>query len=344
MNKILQEDLFHIIDNFDLSALKDKTVLITGATGLLGYQMTLLLLTANEVQHNNTTVIATSRNLTRLQDKFKEWNDNSNLILKECDIRQKIDCTENIDYIIHGASITQSKMFVEQPVDTILTTVEGTRNILDLAQQKDVKGVVYLSSMEVFGQVLDDKKLSESDYGYIDLANPRSSYSEGKRMAECLCVAYAKQFGVPVKMVRLAQTVGPGFKYDDTRMVVQFARAAIENHDIVLLTEGKSKCTPIYARDALTAILTVLLDGEPGQAYNAANVAAFASVREIAETVAHNIAQDKIKVRVELNDAMQYPPAYILNLDTSKLEALGWKAHVSLKEMYERLIQSLKEI
>jgi len=343
INKILQQDLEIMSEKMDFSKLSNSTVLVTGATGLIGSQIVLLLLYLNRIKNYSIKIIAMGRSLERLQKKFSQVLDRSNLKLLEADVQNVLNFDGDVDYIIHGASVTASKTFVEKPVDTILTAIDGTRNMLDFAKEKNVKGFVYLSSMEVFGTVEGEPKLSESDYGYIDILSARSSYPESKRMCECLCASYAKQFNLPVKIARLAQTVGPGFKYDDNRMVVQFAKSVIENKDIVLLTEGKSKFCPIYTSDEICGIFTILLKGLSGEAYTVANSSAYSSVREIAQMVASEISQNKIKVVIKNNNSGQYPPSFAMNLDTSKLKNLGWNADISLKEMYERLIESLKK-
>lgn len=339
---ILQEDLENIAKNFDYKNFQNSNVLVTGATGLIGNQIVLELLYLNRVYNLSINVYAVGRSLERLEQKFSRVLDRKELHLIEGDVRCGINCEDNIDYIIHGASFTQSKSFVDNPVDTILTAVDGSKNMLEFAKDKNVKGFVYLSSMEVFGFNDSDKKLKEEDYGYIDILNLRSSYSESKRMVETLCLSYAKQYNIPVKIARLAQTVGPGFKYDDNRMVVQFAKSIIENNDIVLLTQGTSKFCPIYTSDEIAGIFTILFKGIAGEAYTVANSSAYSSVRDLAEMIANELAQGKIKVLFKQSDTNRYPKSSKLNLDTTKLENLGWSAKVSLMQMYDRLSKSLE--
>lgn len=154
-----------------------------------------------------------------------------------------------IDYIIHGACPTSSQYFVDHAVETIDTIVNGTKNVLDLARKKNVSGVVFLSSMEVFGTTTERRPLSESDLGYIDLSSPRSSYPEGKRFAENMCCSYASEYSVPVTAARLVQTFGPGVKYDDGRVFAYAARCALSGEDIRLNTDGsKENMVPLHRR------------------------------------------------------------------------------------------------
>jgi dTDP-glucose 4,6-dehydratase len=261
------------------------------------------------------------------------------------DVTEKIKIKNSIDYIIHGASITASKIFVDNPVETIDIAVNGTRNMLEFAKEKKVKGFVYLSSMEVFG-VTDDrlKEIKENDYGYIDILNPRSSYSESKRICECMCACFAHEYALPVKIARLTQTLGVGVDYNDSRVAAQFARSVIENKDIVLNTEGKTLRPILYTRDAITGIIAVLLKGKNGEAYTIANKSTAISIRETAEMVAQKIANNSIKVIFNINIPSEYVPNLNLNLNlnTDKIESLGWKAEIGLEEAYRRMIKSMK--
>ena len=262
-------------------------------------------------------------------------------------VRNKIVVDENIDYIIHGASITGSKEFVDFPVETIYTGIDGTKNVLEFAKEKKIKGMVYLSSLEVYGITDPDKKsIQEHEYGYIEQMLPRSSYSEGKRMAECLCVAYGHEYGIPVKVARLAQTFGPGVSYADNRVFAQFARCAIEENDIVLKTKGETYRNYCYVRDAITGIFCVLTHGKINEAYNIANKKTGISICDMAHMVSEKIAKNKIKVVFDLGDDLAklgYGPTIKIALDTSKLENLGWKAEIELEEAFERMIESMKE-
>ena len=194
---------------------------------------------------------------------FKEYMSKSNIRFIEGDIlKSQIDIEGNIDYIVHAASITDSRMFVEKPIETINTGIFGTEKILEFAKEKKVQSVVYLSSMEVYGQIRERKKIKEDEIGYINPLSVRSSYSESKRMIENICVSYFHEYGVPVKIIRLAQTFGPGVQYNDNRVFAEFARCVIEERDIVLYTEGKSERMYLYTYDAVEAIIIALIECE----------------------------------------------------------------------------------
>lgn len=345
-NAVLQEDLEKAVkEGFAVEKLRDTKVLVTGATGLLGSQVVKYLLCLNRLKELNITVIISVRNKDKAKKIFPYLKENPSLIILEGDISEEIQYEGEVDYIVHGASPTSSKYFVSNPVETIRTALDGTTNILSFAEEKKVKGMVYLSSLEVYGTPAEDAGLiSEKDYGYIEPLSARSSYSEGKRMVECLCVSYAKEYGVPVKIARLSQSFGAGVVYDDGRVFAEFARCAIEKKNIVLHTEGRTVRSYCYTMDAVTALVTILLDGEVGEAYNVTNMRTAISIYDMAKLVCSVLPDSNISVEKDLPEdigSFGYNPEMVIRLDSSKLEKLGWRATVDLKEMYQRLIKSM---
>lgn len=267
--------------------------------------------------------------------------------------RIQMDIQSIIKYEELFKDLSDSTIFVTGAtglVETIKMSVESTMSILEVAKKNKSK-VVYLSSMEQYGIPYENgQRMTEEMVGIIDHLNIRSSYSESKRLCECLCVSYASEYGINVKIARLAQTVGAGVPLTDSRMPMQFARAVVKEKDIVLHTEGKSISNFVYLMDAITGILTILQKGESGQAYNVCNDKETRSVRDIAELVCHEIAKDKIKVCIEKKDNciekkdnMGYAKDVAIYLDSEKLRSLGWCAQVGMAEGYKRLIQYLEE-
>lgn len=344
---ILQEDLEFVANSASIpwESLENCSILVTGATGLVGSQLIKSLACRNRLFHSNIKIIACVRNLEKAKKIYADIADRKELEFVVGDIAHAIDTESKVDYIIHTASATASKEFVTKPVEVIHTTLNGTRNVLELALRKKSKGVVYLSSMEAFGVVPpSDKKATEKDLGLIDLSNPRSCYPEGKRMAECLCTAYASEYGVPVKVARLSQTFGAGITYTENRVFAQFAKAAIEGHDIVLHTKGLSWGNYCYTRDTVTALLMLLSKGNQGEAYTISNEASNVRIKDMAEMVVTRIAGGKIKVVFDIPESALtygYAPDTELHLSSAKMQALGWKPTVSLEETYRRMMQSM---
>ena len=341
-NKILLEDFSLIAKNYDFSVLKNSSVFITGSTGLLGSQLALFLDYLNQICSYDIKILALIRSKEKAERVFGDAFGRVNCIYG--DVLNLLEVSEPIDYVIHGASITSSKAFVEKCVETIDIAVNGTMNLLQFAKEKNVKSFVYLSSMEAFGITDGKGEVREKDLGYIDVLNPRSSYMESKRMCENLCACFASEYNVPVKMIRLTQTLGAGIDYNDTRVAAYFARCVLEKTDIVLKTKGVTKRPILYTSDAISAILTVLLKGENAQVYTAANPETFVTIRDTAEMIAEKIAHNEIKLSFDIKEVpAEYAPNLNLNLNVDKLCSLGWKPVVDLQTSYERLIEGMRE-
>ena len=337
-NKQFVEDMEYVsnAEFIPWDKLKNKTIFVTGATGLIGYTLVNSLIYANKKHGLHLKLLALVRDMNRAKERFKEIDGDSTLELSIGTVENPLDIVENVDYIVHGASQTASKAFVNEPVETIMTALKGTENILALAKEKKVSGMVYLSSMEVYGHPEKGHKVAESEIGALTPLDVRNSYPISKIQCESLCSAYAKEYGMRVMSVRLTQTFGPGVNYNDGRVFAEFARCVAEKRDIVLKTKGEMERSYLYTADAATAILTVLLKGEAGQAYNAANESTYCSIAEMATKFA---VQGGIKVRYEIEDERTngYPKALYVNLDTSLLQLLGWKPGGG-REMFRILI------
>ena len=315
---------------------KDKTILITGSTGFIGVQTVLALSKASKDYNLNVKLILPVRNIKKAKSIFYSELRFVNIKLIKQDINKKINYHGEIDYIIHAASNTSSKSFVDTPVETIDTTVNGTRNILELAKEKHAKSVVYLSSMEVYGTVNSDVPLKEDDYGYLDLINERNSYPQAKRLAETMCYSYFKEYNLPVKIARLCQIIGANIPYNDTRVFAQFARNVVEKKDIVLHTDGSTVRNYCYITDCITAIFKILTEGASGEAYNVANKDAICSIKEMAEKITKDTPE--IKVIVENKNSNLYPKNCKIFLDTNKLESLGWNAEIAVDDILSKLV------
>ena len=332
MTTILEQDVEEVIQNFDMLIFEGKCVLITGATGLIGK------ICAKSLIKAGINVVALVRDEEKAQKIFGEAK---NLRLLIQDINSPINYDGRVDYIIHCANTTSSADFVEKPVETIYTTINGTRNVLEYAKRrgKYLEGMVYISSLEVYGKT-EKENATEKDLGYIDILSPRSSYSEGKRMAETMCISYGKEYNIPIKIARLTQTFGAGVSKEDNRVFAQFAKSVINEQDIILFTKGETKRNYCYTTDAARGIFTILTKGENNNAYNVANKNTYISIADMAKS----LENEKTKVQFNVDNVDRgYNFTIKICLDSSKLEKLGWSATKDLSQMFERTIKSMRE-
>lgn len=343
---VLVEDMAEVVSDqvIPWDNLIGATVLITGATGLIGSLLVKVLLYAAESRGMNMRICAVVRSMAKAEKVFAGqkhfWG--TKLVFHVADVRDAFPQSMAADYIIHAASSTASLDFISRPVDVIATTLDGTRNILDCARQHSSHSVVYISSMEVYGK-LDHERVREEESGSINPLAIRSSYPQSKRMAETLCVAYASQYGVPVKIVRPTLTFGAGVPDTDNRVYAQFARSALAGTDIVLHTMGTTKRDYLYTSDAVRSILSVLLLGENGRAYNLSNPETYSTIREMAELVSAMGKGSRLVFDCDEEKQKRYAEEIHIQLDGSAFNGLNRFPHKRLREMFERMMRTMKD-
>lgn len=319
-----------------------ESVLVTGATGLIGSAL------VRRFAEDGLRVFAAARNADMARELFRGI---ANVDVCEWDVTRPFDFSNagpfgrHVDWIVHAAAETSTRNFSERPVETVVSILDGTRNALELARVIGVTSMVYLSSMEVYGAPMVET-VTEADVGYLDPVRLRSNYPEAKRMAENICVSYAKEYGVPVKIARLAQTFGEGVRTDDARVYAQFARAILEGRDLVLKTDGSSARCYCYLGDAVEAIRILLERGRNAMPYTVANEETFCTVREMAERLVaeHPESGSRLVFDISKESAGLYPPPSRLKLDSSRLRALGWVPKVGLMEAFRRMMGGMRKM
>lgn len=326
---------------------KGKTVLVTGATGMLGQNVVAILLAMNDYLGTGIKVIAHGRSAAKAQIVFAGYRERLDLDFVYQDIKE-LNWEGHIDYIVHTASVTGgSKQHLDFPMSTISTALEGAKRVLDLALKNNAT-TVFLSSLEVYGFTGNDtEELKETDGGYIDCTNVRSSYSESKRMCECMYASYAKQYGIPAFIARLTATFGHGVSKSDKRVFAQFAQSIINHENIILRSTGESVRNYCDAEDAAAALLTIMVKGESGQAYNVANMDTEISIKDMALRFAELFPESGSKLIFDLSmDATKLGYNAVMRnvINSDKLLALGWKPVFKIDDMIKHLIESLKEL
>lgn len=341
MNDILRKDLIEIGQSsiIDWTRFRNKTILITGANGMLPSYIVFVLLHQNNKLSLNLKVIAQVRSLSKAEDVFKEVLNDSALEVYVNDVSLPYNNTEKVDFIIHAASQASPKYYDTDPVGTLMANIQGTINVLKLAQECNCESVLFFSSAEVYGKV-DVEWIDEKAYGYLDPCSIRSCYSESKRMGEQLCVAWNKQYGTHCKMVRPFHTYTPTMKLDDGRVFADFVKNIVAGENIVLKSTGEAKRAFCYATDATIGFLKILLDGTDGEAYNMGNPDAEISIKELAETLIETYPEKNIKLVFDIDpqNLVQKTAVKSVLPSIEKMKNLGWAPIVDVKTGFNRVI------
>jgi len=346
VNFILREDAESICGgDLDLQELKNCSILVTGANGMIASYAVRILLHLNDMYPGfNITVIAMCRSMQKARERFHDLLDNPYLLIKRGDLSEPLAEPGHVDYILHAASLASSEHCRLNPAGVILPNVIGTRYLLDMAREKKSRGFLFLSSGEVCGES-DKKIITENDIGSLDPTQLRNCYGESKRMGENMCVAWCHQYGVPAMAVRLEHTYGPTMDLNnDHRVFAEFVADVVNRRDIVLKSDGLAERTFCYAADAMDGFLRVLLKGNAGQTYNIGNMGAHSSVRNLADTLVSLFPEMGLKViqreRAEGDAHMEHKNRQRPMLSTAKIENLGYTCKFGIREGFRRTILS----
>lgn len=328
-----------------LEFLRGKTVLISGATGMLGSCLADAVMVWNRQQAKPCRVITVGRNQEAARRRFGCYWGNAHFMFIQQDVCKPLDTvSEHVDFIIHAASPADPVNMAKYPADTLLANVLGTKNLLEYGLAQGMERFLFVSSGEAYGQPDENQDDFVEGYcGPLDLTSPRSCYPEGKRAAEVLCQSYRRQFGADVVIVRPCHLFGPTMSRKDSRAVAEFLWAAAEGRDIVLKSDGLKERSHCYVIDAVQGLLVALEKGESGQAYNIADRRYQMTIREFAKQAAE---AGGCKVVFDLPSDMEsrgYSRVSRQVLDAGKLEGLGWKPGYSIENGVAKAIRILRE-
>lgn len=336
---VVQEDLQNLMNSsLPLHKLENKCVLITGATGMLASYLTYTLMYLNEKKGSGIRILLLARNREKLVRQFGDESDSMVYLVQ--DVCDEIAYSGKVHYVVHAAGAASPFHILNDPVGIIRANTVGTLNVMEFARQNNAEKVVFMSTREVYGKADDREVLRESDMGVVDPLNPRSCYPESKRVAETILKSYSIQHNMNFNTLRIAHAYGPGMPLEnDGRVMSDLLNDAVSNRDIRLKSAGSVKRSFCYITDAIDAIYRVLLNGNSNEAINIANQTESISILDLAKTI-QTIAANNKKVIAGENDAPQ--PGYCnykrTMLDTSRIEKLGWKPNVSLKEGIRKTI------
>lgn len=340
---MLDEDIKTTIKNNEvlLENFRNKSVLITGVTGLIAHVLVLTFLEANKQLDLNISIVGLARNKEKCERLFEDFLNNDDLTFLYQDIKDEIDISKKIDFIFHAAAVTNSKILIQKPIEAFEIQVLGNLNILHFAESVGAR-VLYLSSMEIYGQPFTEEMSTEDKLGFVDPLVVRNGYPEAKRANEFLSKAFSEEKNVFAVNARLAQTFGPGVQSDDSRVFAQFIRSAIKKEDLVLHTDGSSLGNYCYLRDVIEALLLLIIKGNSGEAYNIVNEETNVSIKEMAELVSKEFGNGKVRIIIP-EESMGYAPKVALHLSSTKIRKLGWQPTYGLKKMFARTITSFQE-
>lgn len=307
--------------------LQDSSILISGATGMIGSYLIDLLMAKNQLHGLNCRICAISRREENARARFAPYFDRDDFQYFSRDINQELALPPfHADYVIHGASNTHPVAYASDPIGTILTNITGTHHLLDLAGSVGCRRFVFLSSVEVYGENNTSAfRFREGDCGYIDCNTMRAGYPESKRAGEALCQAYIHQKALDAVILRLSRVYGPTMLSSDSKALAQFLKKGAAKEDIVLKSEGRQYYSYTYAGDAVSAILWVLLCGEKGEAYNVADPASDITLKDLASLIAEHAGTKVVYEIPDTSESAGYSKATRALLDGTKLRKLGWK-------------------
>ncbi len=349
ISRIIQQDARAVAEAMapQLAKAAGDTVIVTGAGGFLGSFLVDCLVAWNDLGVGKPmTVVAVDNMLTGLPERLAHLANRPDVELMKHDITAEWTREGAADWIVHGASIASPTFYRQYPLETIDANVGGTRRMLDLARARQAKGILVMSTSEIYGDPSPDMIPTPEDYrGNVSCTGPRACYDESKRLAETLAMTYHQLHGTPVKIIRPFNVFGPGQRLDDKRVIPDLMTAALARQPIVLLSDGRATRSFCYVADAVRGMLTVMLADVAGEAFNVGNDEMEISMADLAETMARVASDPPLKVEYRVSDDAHYltdnPQRRCPVLD--KLRGLGWEPKVTLEEALSRTLASYAE-
>lgn len=322
-----------------------KTIVISGATGLIGTFLIDVLMMRNRQLDQQVRLVALTRNESKAKERFAHYWEDAAFSFVCCDISQSFSLERPADFVIHLASATHPLAYAEDPIGTISANVSGTMNLLELAARNRAQRFLLASTVEIYGENRGDVERFKEDYcGYLDANTLRAGYPESKRVAEAMCQAYKKQKQLDVAIARLSRIYGPTMLMSDSKAISQFIKNGLKGEDIVLKSKGEQLFSYCYVADAVAALLTILLCGENGEAYNIADVKSDVTLADLAQIIAGSCGR---KVVFDLPNAVEaagFSKASKALLDSTKLSQLGWNAAYTIETGMAETLSILRSV
>ncbi len=339
-------DVDAVTEGLDLREMEGRNILITGAAGLICSAVTDILIRYNEThpQCAPIGILAAGRWQQEMEDRFGAYAHASYFRFVPYDASR----TDNrldlpAQYVLHGANNAFPAMVAREPVETMLGNFLGIRDLLEYARRQPDCRVLYISSSEVYGKKADDVPFRENEYGFVDLLDPRNSYSVGKRAAETLCASYAAEYGVHSVIARPGHIYGPTAGMSDNRVASAWAYAAARGEPIVMKSDGAQIRSYVYCADCAAALLTILLRGETAQAYNIADPMCTMSIRALAQALCDAAGVPLDMQAPTAAEKRSFNPMRNSSLESGRLQALGWRCRFDGAQGLAHTVAILRE-
>ena len=336
-----KRDIDIIMNNpINWEVFRNKTVLVTAATGRLGMYFVESILKADIDYNLNLNVIAHARNEQKLKKTFGATAALTNFYSLIQDITESLHIDGSVDHIIHTAGAASPDDFTRRPAETLWGHVQGTKNVLELAREKKAN-VFYISTVEIYGQPVSDHPLTEDDFGIMRCDQSRACYPEAKRLCEAMLASYESEYDVHYIGARLCHTLGPGIRLDDGRAFAEFLQCILDGRDITLHSAGSAARTYTYTADAVGAMLLALTKGTEHW-YNIANTSNLITIRDLAELIAGFDLYGRVKVHqdAETGEKLQYLPFTLGIMNVDRIKSLGWYPQVGIEDTFRYTLDS----
>ncbi len=344
-SRLWQEDIDRVTADAPwLNELAGKSVLITGAGGLICSAVTDILIRCNEQNGSCIRILAAARSENKIKARFGAFFERPYFKYLPYDATEGTPASaEKADYIIHGAGNASPERIMKEPVETMLSNFSGLLGLLEYGRTNGTQRLLYISSSEIYGKKEGDEPFKAGEYGYIDLLDPRSSYPVGKRAAETLCASYSYEYGLETVIVRPGHIYGPTASETDNRVSSRWPYAAARGEDIVMKSAGTQIRSYCYCLDCASAILAALIKGKSCHAYNISNPDSVISIRQMAEILAKSAC---VELKADLpseKELKSFNPMLNSSLDATELLNLGWHGCFDAESGFAHTVQILKE-
>ncbi len=339
MKRLPVEDLEHIFENTkDIwKSFRDKSIFLTGGTGFFGKWLLESFIYVNEKLKLNAKMTTLTRNPEVFLIEYPFYKDHTNTIqfVKGDILTYDFDLNRKFNFIIHAATAASESLNKSNPLLMMDTITLGTRNVLDFALTQPIEGFLFVSSGAIYGkQPYSIPKIQETDSFKIDINNSSAAYSEGKRIAELYCSTYFEKYNLPVKIARCFAFVGPHLPLNTHFAIGNFINNVIKNENIVIMQDGSTTRSYMYASDLSIAIWKILLIGNINKPYNVGIDKAY-SLKEIALLLKKNFGNN-VQI-LNLNKEL-HRNIYVPNIDLLKNE-LKIKRFVQIEEALQKTIK-----